>query len=361
MRVYLLGVNLDIEKGEILNSPRLAEAADTVKLLTNPNNKIVIISHRGRPKGSENSLSLKAVKTVLENKIGKPIIFFPKFNFPAIREKIDGGKGGSVFMLENLRFLPSENYDNSDLAKHLASLGNVYIEDDFATSHRVNSSNAGIAEILPSRFGPIFKKEISNLTKASKHPKKPFVLIIGGVKVADKIGVIENLLHKVDKILLGGGAANTFLKAENVDIGKSVYDERVVPVAKKFLGNKKIVLPVDFKKEKDGIMDIGPKTIKNYAEIIKNAKTIVWSGPLGYIENKKFAKGTAQIAREILKNKTAKVIIGGGETTVAVSSVIKRSEKNIFISTGGGAMLAFLAGKKLPVVEIIKNKKQKKM
>lgn len=357
MRTYLFRVNLDIEDKEINDSPRLKMAVLAIKSLAKKNNRIIILSHRGRPDGYDKKLSLSSFRPVLESGLGKSVAFFPGFNFSEIKMLTSKADGGSIFLLENLRFLHGENNDDPQLAEQLASLGDVYIDDDFATSHRSNASNVGIAEILPSRFGPIFKKEISALNKILAHPKSPFVLIIGGHKMTDKIGVIKNLLPKVDNVLLGGGAANTFLKAKGMDIGSSYFDESMIDVARELCKNEKIILPVDFERVGDNILDIGPKTIKNYAEIIKNAETIVWNGPMGYFEDEKFAEGTELIAREVVHNKKAKIVIGGGETTAAISSLINEPKPNIHVSTGGGAMLDFLAGKELPVIKIIKAKK----
>ena len=261
---------------------------------------------------------------------------------------------GSIFLLENLRFLPGEEKNDEKFAKQLASLGDLYINDAFAVSHRANASVEAITKFLPSYAGLLMEKEIENLNKAIKKPKKPFVIILGGAKISDKLGIIKNFKQKADKFLIGGGIANTFLVAEGLPIGNSIFEEKMVPEAKKLLKLPKIILPVDYAIENKKILDIGPQTVENYASIIKKAKTIIWNGPMGYFENPKFAKASKAIAEAVIKSK-AFVVIGGGETTAIIhnSKFIIHNSK-LFISTGGGAMLEYLAGKKLPGIEALK-------
>ncbi len=259
-------------------------------------------------------------------------------------------------MLENLRFFPGEEKNSRGLAKNLASLGDIYINDDFASSHRKHASLVAITEFLPCFAGPSLMREINALGKVLKKTKKPFVVIVGGIKILDKLQIIQNFIRRANFVLTGGGVANTFLKAKNIDIGNSLFEKLMVKKAGSLinssLGRKKIILPLDFKKEKNRNLDIGPKTIKKYAEIIKEARTIIWAGPMGYIEDKRFIKGTKTIIKEIIKSR-AFSIIGGGETT-SVMPKIKNQKSKVFISAGGGAMLEYLAGKKMPAIEALR-------
>lgn len=352
MTIYLLRVSLDIEGENLEASPRLQAAVQTIKSLTKKNNKIVLLSHRGRPKKFEKNLSLKPFQAILSKKLNKKVIFLPKFNFQAIRQEISSAPLGSIFLLENLRFLPGEIRNSEKLARELSSLGNIYVNDDFATSHRENASTVGVSKLLPSRLGPTFKKEIKNLNKVLKKPKKPVVLIIGGLKMTDKIGVIKNLLPKVESVLLGGGPANTFLKARGFPIGKSIFEKELVRTAKALSRNSKVILPMDFKIDQSRILDIGSNTLENYERIINNAKTIVWGGPVGLFEKPGFEEGTYGIARAVAESRGFSVV-GGGETTEVIVK-LGLEKKISFISTGGGAMLEYLAGKKLPALKYLR-------
>ena len=358
MTIYLLRLNLDIKERNFRDQLRFKLAAGSLKSLSKRANKVIILSHLGRPKGRTKSLSLKRFSPALGAASGKKITFIPHFNFPKIKDEIERAPGGSVFLLENLRFLPGEKKNSKTLAKQLANLGNYYINNDFADSHRADASISAITEFLPSKPGPILKKETQALTKVRTNPRHPFVLIIGGAKLADKILFAKYLLPKADYALVGGGPANNFLKLNKVNIGSSINEPKLAQTTKLLSRSKKIIIPVDWKKEGNKILDIGPKTIKLYSEIISGAQTIIWNGPMGYFENKKFATGTVGIAKAILKNKKAKTVIGGGETIAALPLKINKQEYgNLFISTGGGAMLEFLAGKKLPGITALKKKR----
>ncbi len=351
---YLLRLNLDIKEQNFKEQLRFKLAAESIRSLTGKNNKIIILSHLGRPKGVDKNLSLKRFSPGLSQATGKKITFIPRFDFKKIKEEVGRAPGGGIFLLENLRFLPGENKNSPTLAKQLAGLGNRYINDDFATSHRATASIAGITKFLPSEAGPILKKEIHALTKIRTSPRRPFVLIIGGAKMADKIVLVRYLLPKIDYILVGGGPANNFLKINKVNIGSSIHEPRFTQTTKLLIRSKKVVIPIDWKKEKNKILDIGPKTIKLYSKIIAGAGTIIWNGPMGYFENKKFALGSEKIAKAIFKNKKAKTIIGGGETIASLPLKINKPEYGkIFVSTGGGAMLTFLVGKKLPGIKAL--------
>lgn len=366
-KITLLRLDLNIADSELKNKnhPRLAGSLPTIEFLIKRGAEIIILSHRGRPKGIEEKYSLKPLAGILSKLLKKPVRFI-NFNTGASDvlnigvnfgtsdvPNIKNSPSGSVFILENLRFLPGEEKNDKKFAKQLASLGDFYVNDAFAVSHRANASVEAITRFLPSYAGLLMEKEIENLNKAMKKPRKPFVIILGGAKISDKLGIIKNFKKRADKFLIGGGIANTFLVAEGLPIGDSIFEEKMVSEAKKFLKSPKIILPVDYAIENKKIFDIGPQTVENYTNIIKKAKTIIWNGPMGYFENPKFAKASKSIAKAVVKNK-AFAVIGGGETTAIVSSIKYQVLRNIFVSTGGGAMLEYLAGKKLPGITALK-------
>lgn len=354
MPTYLLRVNLDITERDFKAHLRFKLAASSIKSLTKKNDKVIILSHLGRPKRSDRKLSLKKFTPALSATIGKKVRFISHFDFPKIKKRIGSSPRGSIFLLENLRFLPGETRNSKVLAKELASLGDRYINDDFATSHRAAASLVGITKFLPSQPGRILKGEVKNLKKARDYHRHPFILIIGGAKMIEKMGVIKNLLPKVDWVLVGGGPANNLLKVKGVKIGSSIYEPELISTARFLIKNKKIMIPVDWREEKNKILDIGPKTIKNYSEAIKNARTIIWNGPMGHFEERKFALGTKKIAKAIMKNKRAHTVIGGVETVASLPFKVNKQEYGkTFISTGGGAMLEFLADEELPALKVL--------
>jgi 3-phosphoglycerate kinase len=334
---------------------RIAAVLPTIKFLKKHASKIIIISHRGRPNGFNKKLSLIKDAKYLEKKLKTKINFLPYFDFKKIKNKIDLAPSGSIFLLENIRFLKEEYKSSEKLAKQIAALGNYFVNDAFAVSHRTQTSITEIPKFLPSYAGLELEKEIFYLNQVIKNPKKPLTLIIGGVKAKDKIEVIKNFKNKAKNILIGGGSGNTmlFLKGINVFNSLRETDPKILSEFKNFLKYKNIILPIDSKIYQNQILDIGPKTIKLFKEKIKKSKTIIWSGPLGMIENKKFNKGTLEIAKAIASNKYLISILGGGETIMFLKKY-KLDKKITFISTGGGAMLEFLAGKKLPGIEALK-------
>ena len=350
---YLLRVNLDIDDKNVEKDLRFINTLNGIRFVSRTNNKVVVLAHRGRPNGKEGKLSLKPFVGPLSKGLDKKIIFANDFNFPKIAKLIKQNSNGSIFLLENLRFLKGESKADKNLAKSLASLGDKFINDDFPTSHRKNASNFELPKFLPSSLGPNFKLELRQLDKVMHTPRKPLVLIIGGAKTSDKLGTVKNFMSKADSILLGGGPANTMLKARGVQIGKSLYDKEALTQTKDLSKKEKIVTPVDWEVEKDAILDVGPQTIKLYNSIIKGARTIVWNGPMGKFEHKSFDRGTNALYKAILAQKTANILIGGGDTLRAISSLGKPG-KRIFVSSGGGAMLTYLSGAKLPAVEAIK-------
>ncbi|MBU4482201.1 phosphoglycerate kinase, partial [Patescibacteria group bacterium] len=313
------------------NSFRINAVLPTIKFLISKKAKIVILSHRGRPINEKNKkLSLCPVAKIISKKLRTQVRFFSDFNFKKIKEKINLDKKSRIFLLENLRFLPGEKNNESKLAKRLASLGDIYINDAFAVCHRKNASTVAITKYIESYAGLLLEKEIDGLSKVVKAPKKPLVVILGGSKIINKINIINNLNKKTFRFLLGS----------------SIFNKLTNPEIKKLQKNKKIILPIDFIKNNGMYFDIGPKTIECYKKIINKANTIIWNGPIGMIEKKKYSTGSKQLASAIIRAKAFK-IIGGGETVNFILSE-NLQKRMSFLSTGGGAMLDFLAGKKLP-------------
>jgi len=350
---YLLRVNLDISDKDLGKNLRFQNTLNGIRSISKATNKVVILAHRGRPNGKESKLSLKPFVDPLSKGLHKKVVFVDHFNFPKIIKSIEQSPNGTIFLLENLRFLRAESKAGKGLAKSLASLGDKFINDDFPTSHHKNTSNFELPKLIPSTIGPNFKMELRQLDKAMRHPKKPLVIVIGGAKTLDKLSVLKSFMHKADSILLGGGPANTVLKARGVHIGKSLYDNGAMQQIKSFAKKEKIVTPVDWKVKNDAILDIGPQSIALYKAAIKEAGTVVWNGPMGKFEDKPFSTGTKALYGAILAQKRAYILIGGGDTLSAISG-LKRPGKNVFISSGGGAMLTYLSGKKLPALEVIK-------
>ena len=347
----VLRLNLDIDTKEISSSLRFKRAVESLKVIYPKFDRIVILSHRGRPDEIDKKLSLKPVIAELSLKLRRKITFLdgdPSHRLSQIFMK----KG--VFALENTRFLPEENKNSALLARLYASFGDVFINDDFATAHRIQASNVGITSFLTSLEGPIVRKELIALQKTMTQPARPFTLIIGGSKMSDKLSVIQNLLSEVDYVLLGGGAGNTAIKAAGYDVMDSIYEKSLISEAEELISSPKVFYPTDFRVSKKCILDIGPHTEEIFSEIISASKTIVWAGPLGMFEQKAFARGTESIARAIAATKCFSVA-GGGETTSAIA-LYGLEKKFSFLSTGGGAMLEFLAGKPLAAFEALRIK-----
>ncbi len=373
MRVDLNLTDDDLKKQK--NHLRIKAILPTIKFLTGRGAKVVILSHRGRParvqssKFKVQSFSLKPFAKILSKLLKIPVRFIDfrgEFNVSKIRDTITRD---SVILLENLRFFPEEGKNDKKFARRLASLGDFYVNDAFGVSHRKNASVAAITKFIPSCAGLLLEQEIKNLSRIMKNPKKPLVIILGGAKIPDKMGIIINFLKRADIFLTGGGVANTFFASQGIPLGKSLYEKELMPLARRLLnsGESKIILPIDSIIKSGAILDIGPYTGQKYAEIIKRAKTIVWSGPMGHIENPKFVRGSQTVAKAIIKSR-AFAVIGGGETSSLFQSDAQkyagnyaeirrkkfRVSQRIFISTGGGAMLDYLAGKKLPGIEALK-------
>jgi phosphoglycerate kinase len=335
---------------------RMEATIPTVKLLLKRADKVVVISHRGRPEGWDKKLSLKKDAKALQGFLKRPVIFMPHLDLAKIRAEIAAAPRGSIFLLENLRFDEGEAKNDPAFAKELAFLADYYVNEAFPVSHRVAASVVAITKYLPSYAGLMFEAEIAHLRKAV-HPKHPLVVITGGAKAHDKIGVLKFFRKKADRFLIGGASANTLLHLSGTDVGKSKIDEDPADQKrlKEVLAYKNITLPVDWIMSKDRILDIGPKTAALFASHIKRARTIIWSGPLGYIEKKRFSEGSLSVARAIAKNRKAFSVTGGGETVMFLKAH-KLDKKFSFISTGGGAMVDFLADEKLPGIDALNGK-----
>jgi phosphoglycerate kinase len=351
-KTCFLRVDFNEKRGEEKNSYRLKATLPTINFLLENNIKIIIASHRGRH--GNNPPSLKPFQQILEEKLNTSIKFFDEI--PKSEEVIETQE--KIVLLENLRFYKEEEKNNSKFAKKIASLADFYVNEAFSVSHRKNASVAKITRFLPSFGGLHLQKELQNLDKVKKDFNRPFTLILGGAKIKDKIGVIKKFWNKIDNLLLGGGPANTFLEAKGIDTEDSIKEEKMIKKIKKYVDSKKINFPEDFKKENKQILDIGEKTIKKYSEIIKTSKTIIWNGPMGLFEKNFFGEGTKEIWKAVLKNKESHTVIGGGETISSLRLIPEITDynlpENIFISTGGGAMLTYLADKKMPGLKALK-------
>lgn len=369
------------EEGKITDNARIVAALPTIKYLIENNAKVILLSHLGRPKGeAKKEFSLAPVAKELSKLLNKDVKFLQS-NLVVddnVKDEVLKLKDGEVALLENTRFRNEETKNIDDFSKELAELGELYINDAFGTSHRAHCSNVGLCKFLPSAVGFLVEKEISIMGKALSNPERPFVAILGGAKVSDKITVIENLIEKVDSIIIGGGMAFTFLKSLGYSVGKSLLEEDKIDFAKELIEkakskNVKILLPIDVVVSKefsndsefkivniDSIgddymgLDIGEKTVKLFSDEISNAKTVVWNGPMGVFEMSNFAKGTFEIAKAIAESEAISIIGGGDSASAAEKSGYK--DKITHISTGGGASLEFLEGKILPGIDSIDNK-----
>lgn len=367
------------ENRKITDDKRIVGALPTIKYLVDNGAKTILVSHLGRPKdGFEEKYSMKPTAERLSELLGKEVIMAKDVIGEDAKAKAAALKDGEVLMLENVRFHKEETKNDPAFAKELASMAEIYVNDAFGTAHRAHASTAGLADYLPAVCGYLIQKEIEIMGKALSNPERPFVAILGGAKVSDKIAVIENLIDKVDTLIIGGGMAYTFFKAKGYNIGTSICEDDKVELAKSLLEkaqNKgvKLLLPVDnvvgleFKNDTefkvvasdsipDGWMglDIGPKTIEAYAAEIKNAKTVVWNGPMGVFEFPNFEKGTKEVARAVAESGSTS-IIGGGDSAAAIEQ-LGFADKITHISTGGGASLEFLEGKVLPGIDVLLDK-----
>ena len=367
------------EDGTITDNRRIVSALDTIKYLIEHNAKVILCSHLGRPKGEfKKEFSLAPIAKELSKLLGKEVKLAKDVIGEDAKELTNNMQNGDVVLLENVRFHREETDNDPEFAKKLASLADIYVNDAFGTAHRAHASTAGVAAYLPAVSGFLIEKEINFMGDALENPERPFMAILGGKKVSDKIGVIESLLEKVDTLLIGGAMAYTFFKSMGYGVGNSICELDKLDLAQDIIKKAKekgvkLMLPVDTKVGKefkpdteskvvkfseipDGWegFDIGPETIKMYVEELQKAKTVVWNGPLGLSEFEQFATGTDTIAK-MLSESDAITIIGGGDSAAAIERM-GLSDKFSHISTGGGASLEFLEGKKLPGIECLLDK-----
>ncbi len=377
--------NVPIKNGVIGNDNRIVAALPTINYVLDHGGRAILFSHLGRVKTEEDKkeLSMRPVAERLSNLLGKPVTFVPTTRGPQLEDAINTLKDGEVLLFENTRFEDldgkKESGNNPELGQYWASLGDVFVNDAFGTAHREHASNVGIATAMktagkPVAAGFLMEKEIKFLGNAVDNPVHPFVAILGGAKVSDKIGVIDNLLSKADKVIVGGGMAYTFFAAQGLTVGNSLLEKDKIDTAKAIIekAGDKLVLPIDsvvakeFKNDSpaetvdgaipDGYMglDIGPKSIELFENTLRDAKTVVWNGPMGVFEMPNFAKGTLAIGK-FLGDLDATTIVGGGDSTAAVQQ-LGVADKLTHISTGGGASLEYLEGKTLPGIAAISDK-----
>jgi phosphoglycerate kinase len=369
--------NVPIKDGVISDDKRIKATLPTIEYVLEEGAALVLMSHLGRPAGTgyEAEFSLKPVAERLAELLGKPVKFAPDCIGAEVEAMAAALQPGEVMLLENVRFYKAETKNDPKISQQLAKLGVIFVMDAFGTAHRAQSSTEGVAHYLPAVAGFLMEKEVAFLSKATDAAEHPYVVILGGAKVSDKIAVIQNMLKIADKVLIGGGMANTFFKAQGLEMGDSLVEGEVLDTAKALFseGGDKLVLPVDavvadaFDNEANRkvvcvdavepgwrLLDIGPETIAKYAEILKTAKTVAWNGPMGVFEMANFAEGTFAIAR-VLAELDAVTVIGGGDSASAVKKA-GVANKMSHVSTGGGASLEFLEGKVLPGVAALQDK-----
>jgi len=366
-------LNVPFAKGEITDDARILAAVPTLKHLSERGAKVVVMSHLGRPKGKDPELSLRPVAKALAKELDRKVSFAEDCVGEAATSAVDRLQDGDLLLLENVRFHPEEEDNEPGFAKRLAALGDVFVNDAFAASHRAHASVVGVAKHLPAYAGELMEAELKALHKALDNPKRPLVAVVGGAKVSTKVGVLLHLLEKVDALLIGGAMANTFFKAQGYPTGKGLVEESALDDARKVekVGSKKLVLPVDLvcaqkmePKQKVRVMpaeaveagwmalDIGPKSVAEFHKHLEGAATIVWNGPMGVAEIPEFAEGTRAVG-EAMAASGAYTLVGGGDTVAAIDSLGLEGRFS-HVSTGGGATLEYLEGKELPGVAILK-------
>ncbi len=369
--------NVPLEGSRITDDRRITEALPTIERLRSQGAVVILASHLGRPKGVDPALSLAPVAARLSELLGVTVPLLVDSVGESTKATVLAAKPGDVLLLENVRFHPEEEANDPAFAKKLAELADVYVNDAFGTAHRAHASTEGVAHILPGYAGLLILKEIEHLGQAVGNPKRPFVAIMGGSKVKDKIALIDNLLPKVDSLLIGGGMTYTFLKAQGLEIGKSILDSSSLDYARKLLqeypdkihlatdvvasdafsadANTKVVPVTEIPADQEGL-DIGPETAARFADIIENAGTVLWNGPVGVFELKPFQAGTLSVAKAmaVATGKGAITIVGGGDSAAAVE-IFGYADQMTHVSTGGGASLEFLEGKVLPGIAALQD------
>lgn len=372
--------NVPMKEQQITDDTRIRAAVPTIEYLVSQGARVILASHLGRPKGKVvEEMRLTPVAKRLSELLDQPVSKVDQVVGPEVKEAVAQLKDGEVLLLENVRFEAGEEKNDSELAKSFAELADLFVNDAFGAAHRAHASTAGIAAHLPAVAGLLMQKELDALGQALSNPKRPFTAIIGGAKVKDKIGVIENLLGKVDNLIVGGGLANTFIKAQGHEVGTSLLEEDKIDLAKQFIEQAKergvrFLIPIDvvvadeFTADPAQVervdanqipadmmaLDIGEKTIQQFAEVIHASELVVWNGPMGVFEMDRFAKGTNAVAK-ILAESDAYSIVGGGDSVAAIEKA-GLTDRVDHISTGGGASLEFLEGKELPGVAVLQDK-----